>query len=262
MKRILISALALSFATGPVAGPALAHSPYMKPNVFAADTRNHVVVEASFAEGDFRPEVAIKADGWNVTQPDGSVVALTPAATLKAATYLEVPVSAKGSYRISSGERVGRVAKAAEKGGELRFLEGAHTELHDGETLVEVQSLTRSDVFVAKGEPTPIAPVGSGVEFQPLTSANSLYVGEPVRMVVLRDGKPVAGAQVTLMQDGAVYTEAGLPDIELVSNDKGEVSFTPDRAGLYLIQTRIRWATAPAKWNSFTATTTFEVLPQ
>jgi hypothetical protein len=257
MKHILISALALSFVAGPVA----AHSPYMKPNVFAADTRNHVVVEASFAEGDFRPEVAIAATGWNVTGPDGKVIALTPAATLKAATYLEVPVSAKGSYRISSGERVGRVAKAAEKGGDLRFLEGAHTELHEGETLVEVQSLTRSDVYVSKGEPTPIAPVGTGVEFQPLTPANSLYVGEPVRMVVLRDGQPFAGAPVTLMQDGAVYTETGLPDIEMVADDRGEVTFTPQRAGLYLIQTRIRWATATDKWSSFTATTTFEILP-
>ena len=37
---------------------AQAHSPYLKPNTFhAEEQRKHVTVEASFAEGDLRPDV-------------------------------------------------------------------------------------------------------------------------------------------------------------------------------------------------------------
>lgn len=40
---------------------AQAHSPYLKPNTFSAEAaRKHVTVEASFAEGGLRPDVAME----------------------------------------------------------------------------------------------------------------------------------------------------------------------------------------------------------
>ena len=42
-----------------------------------------MTVEASFAEGDLRPDVAMKSDTFQVIQPDGKKLPLVPAAVLK-----------------------------------------------------------------------------------------------------------------------------------------------------------------------------------
>ena len=100
-----------------LAAPAFAHSPYLKPNMYTPDAkRPHVTVEASFAEGSLNPDVAMKAEKWHAIAPDGTTVALAPAATLKDATSLEVPLAQQGTYRISSGERTGLISKLSEVG--------------------------------------------------------------------------------------------------------------------------------------------------
>jgi len=260
MKKLTLSLLTLPF----LATSALAHSPYLKPNTFAPDPQlDHVTVEASFAEGGLRPEIAMKADGWAVFGPDGVKVALTPAASLKDATFLEVPLTANGTYRVTSGERTGRVAKAGLKDGQLRFIEG-NEGARDGETLVDVQSVTRADVYVSRGAPTAIGGAEVGVEVHPVTAPNDAYAGEAVKVSVLDSGKPVAGALVTVLRDGQIYEAQKTPELELTSDASGVVSFTPAAPGLYLIQTRVRYASAtnPALWISHTATLTLEVLPQ
>jgi uncharacterized GH25 family protein len=260
MKKLSLSLLVLPF----LATSALAHSPYLKPNTFTPDPKiDHVTVEAAFAEGALRPEIAMKADGWAVIGPDGVKIALTPAASLKDATFLEVPLTANGTYRITSGERTGRVAKAGLKDGALRFIEGPEGAKPD-ETLVDVQSVTRADVYISRGTPTAVGAAEAGVEIHPVTAPNDAYAGEAVKISVLDSGKPVAGAHVTVMRDGQIYEAQKTPELELTSDAKGEVSFTPAAPGLYLIQTRVRNASAThaALWISHTATLTLEVLPQ
>ncbi|ESQ84152.1 hypothetical protein AEAC466_10420 [Asticcacaulis sp. AC466] len=258
-----LSLLILPFA----AGAALAHSPYLKPNTFTADARlDHVTVEAAFAEGALRPEIAMKSDGWAVIAPDGTRTALTPAAALKDATFLEVPLPQDGTYRITSGERTGRVAKAGLKGGALRFIEG-NEGAKDGETLVDVQSVTRADVYVTRGKPSPAGnptEFEKGVEIHPTTAPNDLYAGEAITLTVRESGKPVAGAAITVMRDGDMYESQKTPELQLTSDASGAFRFTPKTAGLYLVQTRVRNAAPdnPNLWISHTATLTLEVLPQ
>src|SRR5262245_48748578 len=100
---------------------ALAHSPYLLPNAFALSTRDHVSVQASFTEDFFVPDVVMKSDHWSVKGPDGRVLALTPVYTRDLAV-LDVDTPLPGTYRISSGVRDGRVAKALIKGDEWKFL--------------------------------------------------------------------------------------------------------------------------------------------
>ncbi|ESQ91274.1 nickel transporter [Asticcacaulis sp. AC460] len=259
MKKLCLSLLVLPF----VASAALAHSPYLKPNTFNPDAkRPHVTVEASFAEGDLRPDVAMKSDHFAVVGPDGTVTPLTPAASLKDATFLEVPLGAAGTYRVTSGLRTGRVAKAAVKDGQLHFQEDPQAAPEPGAVIVDVQSLTRADVYVSKGKPGMLPPAGTGVELQPLTAPNDAYAGEAVRFAVLADGKPLSGEHVTIVTDGQNYAAKKLVDLDLVSDAKGEVSFTPATAGLYLIQVRVRRPASETTWTSSTATVTLEVLPQ
>ncbi|MFT3997736.1 MAG: DUF4198 domain-containing protein [Asticcacaulis sp.] len=264
MKLSFKTGLSSLIVLGFLSAPALAHSPYMKPNTFTpAAQRNHVTVEASFSDGDLRPDVAMKSDSFSLTGPDGKVVPLTPAATLKDAVFLEAPLGAEGTYLISSGVRKGRVAKAAIVNGEVQFIEPGKTPAA-GAQLVDVQSLTRADVYVAHGKPTKPEFTAEGVEIYPVTAPYDAYAGEPVTVRVRENGKGLKGETLTLITDGQTYAVTKTPEQNLTTNEAGDVTFTPKTAGLYLLQVRVRRPSPDTQglWLSHTATLTLEVLPQ
>ncbi len=247
-----------------LATPVWAHSPYLKPNQFQpAPARNHITVEASFSEDELRPDVAMTSDSFHATAPDGSQLPLTPAASLKDATFLEVPLTQTGTYRISSGPRQGRIAKAAVQGQNVRFLEPGDKPW-PSETLVDVQSLTRADVFITHGKASALPAPENDLELYPVSHPTDAYTQETVRVRVLDKGQPVAGAHVTVHPDAQRYADNKAAPLDLVSDANGEVSFMPKTAGLYLLQTRLRAPSADKAdlWISRTATLTLEVLPE
>ncbi|HWW11667.1 MAG TPA: DUF4198 domain-containing protein, partial [Brevundimonas sp.] len=91
-------------------GAALAHQPYLRPNVFDATGRDHVTVEAAFTEDVFAAEVVMRSDFYHVVGPNGD----TP---IRNVTYLrdlavfEADTPVDGTYRLSSGPRQGRTAR-------------------------------------------------------------------------------------------------------------------------------------------------------
>jgi Domain of unknown function (DUF4198) len=255
------------FFIGLMASSTLAHSPYLRPNHFTPDkARKHVTVEASFAEGQIRPDVAMKSDAFNLTAPDGANTPLTPAATLKDAVLLEPALPVEGTYRISSGVRTGRVAKATIKDGKVVFGEGPASAPKAGDKVVDVQSLTRADVYVTKGAPTTGAYTKpqTGVAIQPVTAPNDAYAGEAFVFSVLNSGKPVAGEDIEIVRDGEIYEAQKTAPLHLKTGADGTARFTPSKTGVYLIQVRVR-SQSPERtdlWLSETATLTLEVLPQ
>lgn len=248
-----------------LAAAAQAHSPYLKPNDFnPAAQRRHVTVEASFAEGDLRPDVAMKSDAFQVTGPDGRRQPLTPAAVLKDASYLEVPLAAgEGTYLVSSGVRKGRLAPAVLRQGQVHFVEGKQ-ERQPGDVPIEVQSLTRADVYVTRGKPSDGLFDAEGVGIYPLSKPYALYAGEPVTVRVRDHQQALAGQTLTVITDGQAYARHKQPERELRTDAAGDVSFTPQTAGLYLLQVRVRRPSPDnaALWLSHTATLTLEVQPQ
>jgi uncharacterized GH25 family protein len=245
---------------------AQAHSPYLKPNAFTTvEQRKHVTVEASFAEGDLRPDVAMKSDAFHLIGPDGSKLPLTPAAVLKDASYLEVPLAAgSGTYLVSSGVRKGRLAKGVLRGGKVHFAE-RKDDTQPGDQPIEVQSLTRADVYVTRGKPSASLDFDTeGVEIHPVTKPYELYAGETVTVRVRENRQPLAGETLTVISDGQNYVSHKQAEQDFSTNAAGEVSFKPKTAGLYLLQVRVRRASPdnPALWLSNTATLTLEVQPQ
>ncbi|MFG6413555.1 DUF4198 domain-containing protein [Roseateles sp. DC23W] len=243
-----------------------AHSPYLKPNAFTtAEQRKHVTVEASFAEGDLRPDVAMKSDAFHLIGPDGKKLPLTPAAVLRDASYLEVPLAAgAGTYLVSSGVRKGRLAKAVLRGGKVHFAERKDDVL-PGDQPIEVQSLTRADVYVTHGKPSALPDLDTeGVEIHPVTKPYDLYAGETVTVRVRERRQPLAGETVTVIADGQNYARDKQAEQDFSTNAAGEVIFSPKSAGLYLLQVRVRRVSPdnPALWLSNTATLTLEVQPQ
>lgn len=263
MKRStrLIAGLAVLLIGLPAA--ASAHMPYLWPGQFDLTQRDHVTVQASFSEDIFIPEIVMKSDAWQVRGPDG-VTPITKVTYLRDLAVFEVDTPKAGTYRISSGVRLGRMGKMfkdANGAWEMVDEDGAPPK---GATLMDVQSVTQADVYVSKGEPTDavLAPAGKALELRPLTHPNRIVVGQPASFELLFDGKPLAGVSVEVFRAAGNYD--GRKTLATVKTDAaGRFSLTAPDAGGYMTLVRYR-AAAPAgaesQYRSYTHTLTFEAV--
>lgn len=242
------------------AAVAAAHAPYLLPNNFDLGKRDHVSVQASLTENYFIPDVAMKADGYHVVMPDGAKVAVTPVYTRDLAV-LDVATPGDGTYRISTGNRSGRTAKAALlPDGTWKFF-GEREAPPTGAKLHDMHSITRAEVFVSRGTPTDaaLALTGTGLEFQLLTHPSRLLAGTPLKVRVLYDGKPVAD-QVIEVRRGALEEGAAAP-VEVRTGADGGATVPLARPGIYHVMARYRFGMAGAepKAQSHTYAVTVEV---
>jgi len=254
---IVLALLAISAAT--ISSVLQAHSPYLLPNAFDVVERKHVTVEASFTETFFVPDVAMKADDYHVIGPDGAKQSLTPVYTQDLAV-IEAPTLAQGTYRISTGQRSGRTAKAIYRDGDWEFIEPGKA-VAASDRVYDVKSITTADVYVSRGKPSDVAlaPRNRGLEFRSVTHPNSLFVGAEAKFEVLYDGKPLAHHAVSVHAGDERYSNRKIY-AETKTDAAGIFTVKLDRPGLYLAMTRHRLLPAskdePA--TSHTYSVTFE----
>lgn len=261
MRRFGLAALAGTALMAGAPGAALAHMPYMLPNMFDLTERDHVTVQASFAEDAFVPEVVMKSEAFHTLGPAGA----TPIANvtyLRDLTVFEAPVPAKGTYKISSGERFGRKGKMYRApDGQWVISEGKDRPA--GAELVDVQSMTLAEVYVSRGAPTreALAITGKGLELKPVTHPSEIFAEQPASFELLFEGKPVQGASVEVYRSAGVYDGKKKLDGQIKTDAAGRFSMTPPDAGTYLALIRHRTA-APAgaetPYRSYSYTLTFE----
>lgn len=245
---------------GLAAPVAQAHSPYLLPSVFDASDRKLITVQGAFTESFFTPEVVMKSDAYAVIGPDGARTALSPIYLRQLAVF-EVATEAQGTYRITTGQRAGRVAKAALVGDEWKFFEGEKAPAD----AIDMQSLTTAEVYVTRGAPSDaaLAPIGKGLEFRPITHPSKIVTGRPVVFETLFDGKPLAGLTVTLSAaDDRYADDAQAPPETFASDANGRLTVKVGRSGVYQLQARHRVAPAGPglPGQSHTYALTFESL--
>ncbi len=255
----LIAGFAALLLTAPAS--ALAHMPYVLPGQFELTGRDHVTLTASFAEDAFVPEVVMKSDAWSVRGPDGAAP-IAKVTYLRDLTVFEVDTPRNGAYRISSGERTGRVGKMYKAADGQWTMVGEGGPAPAGAETVDVQSMTVAEVYVSKGEPTDdvLSATGKGLELRPITHPNRIFAGEAARFELLFDGRPLAGARVEIYRSAGLYD--GRKALEPVTTDAaGRFALTAPDAGTYMTLVRHR-ATAPAgsptPFRSYSHTLTFE----
>src|SRR3990167_5185753 len=227
-------------------GVALAHMPYLLPNLFDTVERDHVTVQASFTEEPFIPEVAMKSEAFHALGANGR-------APIKTVTYLrdlavfEAAIPAKGTYRISSGERFGRKGKMFKAANGQWEMTGEGGERPAGVDLVDVQSMTLAEVYVTRGAPTneALAVTGKSLELKPITHPSAIFAGQPARFDLLFNGQPVAGANVEVYRSAGIYDGRKRLDGSIKTDAKGGFAVTPPDAGTYLVLIRHR-TTSPA----------------
>ena len=253
-----------------------AHRPWLLPSTTIADGAAPVVsIDAAISEDLFEfDSFPLALDALRVTAPDGSAVATDARTEARRRVSFDVKLAQKGTYRIAG---VTDTAMATWKvGAETKRWRGAPAALAkevpaDAQDLQVSRQLARSETFVTNETPSalPTAVTGEGLELLPLTNPTDLSVGDATRFRMLLDGKPYAGADVTVIRGGNRYRYK-MGEIALKTDAAGEFSVAWPEAGRYWLGVNhgargpgaaaAAPGAAPARRESYTAT--FEVLPK
>jgi uncharacterized GH25 family protein len=255
---------------------AQAHRPWLLPSATLADGAAPVVsVDAAISEDLFEFDAfPLALETLRVTAPDGSAVAPDARVEAKRRISFDVKLAQKGTYRITGVTDM--VMASWKAGGETKRWRGAPAALArevpaDAQGLQVTRQLARAETFVTNESPSPLpaTATGEGLELQPLTNPTDLSVGDASRFRVLLDGKPCAGADVTLIRGGNRYRYR-IGEIALKTDAAGEFGLAWPEAGRYWLGIshggRAPGGGAPApgaaplRRASYSAT--FEVLPK
>ena len=251
---------------------AQAHRPWLLPSATMTDGPAPVVsVDAAISEDLFEfDSFPLVLDALRVTAPDGSAVATDARIEARRRVTFDLKLAQKGTYRIAG---VTDTAMASWKvGGETKRWRGAPADLSrqvpaDAQELQVSRQLARAETFVTNDAPSalPAGVTGEGLELLPLGNPTDLSVGDTTRFRMLLDGKPYAGADVTLIRGGNRYRYK-IGEIALKTDGAGEFSVAWPEAGRYWLGVNHGGrggpgaASGPARRESYSAT--FEVLPK
>lgn len=260
MKKLILAA-AMAFA---LATPAVAHTAFILPASFWP-TSQDLDAQSGFASTFFVSDVASAPD-INVIAPDGSRgtpdrVEVTPTATNIGHDLLQ-----SGTYRITTGEKLGQVATLVSDGaGGWRALAQGETPPPNTQTTT-LQTVTVADAYVTRGEATRTtvdAPIGR-LALHPITHPDQVFAAQGFDVELLFDGRPFPNMPIVLYAENDPDTKL---DRYVVTDADGRAHITFDAPGKYVIAVRHR-AAAPAgsaaAVQSFTTTLTlqaYDVIP-
>lgn len=265
LKRLGVAA-ALGLAG--LAAPAHAHTPYLLPASFEIEPTSTISVDAAFTEKFFTPDVAFGDTRFAITTPDGSVLPFGEVRQFKTRTVAEQKLpGAKGTYRLSTGPRLGAIFRSWERDGKVEVARDPATPVPAGAKLLShYQSLSVSEAYVTAGAPnkTALAASGKGLEIVPVTHPSDLFTGEAFEFVVQFNGQPLARQKVDIYRSPMDLASQHTAE-SLTTDAEGRIRYAMKQPGVYLALIRHRapapeGAAAPMYGNNYTLT--FRVLAQ
>lgn len=255
-----------------------------------------VTVDAAVSNNLFFPDhVAPPLANYEVIGPDKANVEVQNGNRGKYRTTFDVELAKPGTYKIQAARP--SVTASWEENGEPQRFRGTEADfeaqgIKDKPGVTVTRSYNRVETFVTSGEPTLTAlePTGKGLELSfEKSHPNDLFAGETATFILLKDGKPAAGVEVTIVKgDDRYRTEQG--EVKVLSSEDGSIEFAFPEAGRYWLSARVGGGRGPggpgaggpgagsqgagsqgaggagpgagARGSSASYTATFEVLPQ
>lgn len=254
MKQHLIAAAFLIAATGPAA----AYTSYILPQDFSPD--EEVTVHAAFASTFFTPAVGLPAD-IQLLFPDGAASTFDRVEVAGQQTVMNASLPRHGTYRITTGERLGEVTTLVAVDGGWRPMVAGET-LPEGTQTTTLQTVTVADAYVSRGAPTRTvvdAPIGA-LALHPITHPNEVLVSQGMQIELLFNGAPFPNMPLVVYESGDADTDT---QTYFVTDAAGRATVTFPQPGHYVIAARHRGAApegAPAQVRSYTTTLTLEVI--
>ncbi|PJK12961.1 ABC transporter permease [Lysobacteraceae bacterium NML120232] len=263
-RSALLLALALPFA-------AQAHKAWMRPSqTVISGNAPWITVDAAVSNDLFYfNHVPLRTDGLVITAPDGSRAQAQNLATGKYRSVFDVALDKSGTWRIATVND-GIMASWKENGQPKRWrgtVAGFAAEVPaDAEELRVSEGISRVETFVTNGAPndTALKVSGRGLEMQPITHPNDLFVGEEARFRLLIDGKPAADVELEIVRGETRYRNAQ-DEIKMKTDAQGEFRVTWPAAGMYWLEASSRddkISVPKASERRLTYVVTLEVLPQ
>lgn len=221
--------------------PAAAHAGFLMPVLDDTGTSGEIILMATFSDSFPVEAIGLKSDHWTIVSPDGTRQDYDRIAETDTRSLLQATLTRDGTYRFSTGERLGRKGEAARVDGKLVRLgrDGmAKESLPEGTEILTAQTATVSDLYVAKGDPGAPPEVSIGrLEIRPATNPAGVLAGETMVATILFDGAPLAGVPVTYMTP-TNSGEEGADDETLMTGPDGRVALSLESAGPHLLMIR------------------------
>lgn len=236
LARIFVSASLVLAA----AAPAFAHTGYVLPNRFFLPEGGSVTTQAAFSETFPMPEVALRSPSMSVIAPDGTSLAFDDQTTIGALTVLTSNLTTPGTYRLTTGKRLGRKGYVTDEAGSLVRATGKpdQTKLGAGIKILTSQTVTVSDAFVSIGEISDIKPEAlSRLTIELSRHPNCLLDNQQIGFNIRFDDQPLAKHTVSISRPFGPYLGEG-EGLEYRTDQFGNLSFSKLHAGLYLIMVR------------------------
>ncbi|SFF40110.1 Uncharacterized conserved protein, contains GH25 family domain [Fontimonas thermophila] len=226
-----------------------AHKRWFEPSKTVLNVGQWVTVDAASSTDPFiRDHNALPLDNLVVTGPDGNAV--TPVNLFKGRlrSSFDLELVQAGTYRIAWVNE--GITAVWEENGQRRVWpprgtpftpEGFGREVPaNADKLRVIQMLGRLETFVTAGKPNDIAlkPVGRGLELQPITGFNDLYVGEPATFRLLLDGKPAVDLEVVVIADGIRYRNS-VDEIRAKTDEHGRFTLDWPKPGFYWLSATV-----------------------
>jgi len=261
--RSIVSGMALALLPTM---PAAAHAGFLWPVIDRAEEDGTVRMMASFSDAFPQAEIALKSDQWTVVEPDGTTRAFETIASSTSRTFVETSLTTKGTYRLSTGERLGRTGQVALIDGAYHLLgrDGLNADtLPENTPVLTSQTATVSDFYVSRGEISDAVldtRIGR-LHIVPLQNPSNLVVGEPFEVQILFEDQAITDQRVTWFTPSGSREEEDA-ETQLQTDLNGKVAITPQTTGAHLMMVR-RIASAPAGADtdvrSYTTVLSFEV---
>jgi len=236
----LIWTVGMALACGmPPAARAI--SPYVLPLNFDVHPNTTLSVDAGYTQKVFIPATAFGPTRFTVTGPDGKEVPMPTVQQLKTRTVAEYPLpadkeAARGTWRISTGTRMGRVFRSWERNSKVERPETPEQPTPaDAKLLTHYQTVARAEAYVTVGAPSrgALKPRGSGLEIVPLTHPSDLYTGETFAFAVHFDGTPLGGHKLDIYRSNTGQAESEHTVHALTTDAQGRATFALKQSGLY-----------------------------
>lgn len=254
MKQHILAAAFLLAA----AGPATAYTSYILPADFSPE--GEMQLEAAYANTFFTPAVSVPAD-MTLLYPDGARLNFDRVEATGQVTTARTTLSRPGTYRISTGERMGAVSTLVADNGTWRPLAQGETAPEGVETRT-LQTVTLADTYVSVGQPTRTVvdqTIGT-LALHPVTHPNQVLTSQGFVVELLFNGAPFPNMPLVIYENGDVDTDTGT---FVVTDAAGRATIPFTAPGRYVIAARHRGdapAGSEAQVRSYTTTLTFEVM--
>ncbi|MBT1443622.1 DUF4198 domain-containing protein [Shewanella sp. JM162201] len=244
MKKLLpLAALLLT----PLAQ---AHDRWILPshfNVSGEDGKGvWISADVSASERMFEFDKPFGAEDVQIITPDGS--AAKPAASFRGnrRAVFDYELTSDGTYKLEKEAKPRYFSRYKIKGQDKPARIAADKETakaampKDGYELESALYFSRVESYVTLNKPSEQAfkPSGEFLELVPVTHPADFIEGEALTLSLLFNGKAAAGVKVTVVADGMQYRNQA-EETALSSDDKGQIRFTPPKAGRYLLHAEL-----------------------